>query len=88
MVFVRKFIVRKHERGLLFKQGDFVGFLEPGVHRLFDPLHRLQVEKHNIMAPEFEHALKELILKEFPRDVERQFVKVRHDQLLFSNACA
>ncbi len=76
MFFVRKFKVRKHERGLLFKQGDFVGFLEPGVHRLFDPLHRLKVELHNIMAPEFEHGLKELILKEFPRDVERQFVKV------------
>ena len=31
MIFYRKFIVRKHERGLLFKQGDFVRFLEPGI---------------------------------------------------------
>jgi len=76
MFFTRKFIVRKHERGLLFKQGDFVRFLEPGVHRLFDPLHRLKVELHNIMAPEFEHSLKELFLKEFPADVVRLFAKV------------
>ena len=76
MFFTRKFIVRKHERGLLFKQGDFVRFLEPGVHRLFDPLLRLKVELHNIVQPEFEHTLVDLFLKQAPADVERLFAKV------------
>jgi len=32
----RKFIVRKNEYGLLFKDGDFERFLAPGVYRFFD----------------------------------------------------
>ncbi|MGI9343721.1 MAG: slipin family protein [Gammaproteobacteria bacterium] len=76
MFFIRKFIVRKHERGLLFKQGDFVRFLEPGVLRLFDPLRRVDVELHNIAQPEFEHGLADFFVKQFPADVERLFEKV------------
>ena len=76
MFMKRKFIVRKHERGLLFKQGDFVGFLEPGVHRPFDPLHRLKAEVHDITQPKFEHRLADLIVKAFPDDVARLFVMV------------
>ena len=76
MVFYRKFIVRKHERGLLFKQGDFMRFLEPGVYRLFDPLMRLKVELHDIASPQFEHRLADLFVKQHSADVERLFVKV------------
>ena len=76
MFFIRKFIVRKHERGLLFKQGDFVRFLEPGVFRLFDPLRRVHVELHNIAQPEFEHGLADLFVKQFADEVERLFEKV------------
>ena len=35
--FLEKFIVRKHERGLLFRDADFVRFLEPGTYRFNDP---------------------------------------------------
>ena len=45
MLFVREFIVRKHERGLLFKNGDFVRFLAPGVYRFFDPRRRFSTSK-------------------------------------------
>jgi regulator of protease activity HflC (stomatin/prohibitin superfamily) len=76
MIFYRKFIVRKHERGLLFKQGDFVRFLEPGIYRLFDPLMRLKVELHDIVSPQFEHRLADFFVKQYPADVERLFVKV------------
>ena len=72
----RKFIVRKHERGLLFKQGDFVGFLEPGVHRPIDPLNRLKVELQDVTKPKFEHRLVDLFVKQFPQDVARLFEKV------------
>jgi hypothetical protein len=35
MLFYHEYVVRKHERGLLFKKGDFVRFLAPGTYRLF-----------------------------------------------------
>jgi regulator of protease activity HflC (stomatin/prohibitin superfamily) len=76
MFFYHKFIVRKHERGLLFKQGDFVRFLEPGVYRLFDPLIRLKVELHDIASPQFEHRLADFFVKQYAADVEHLFVKV------------
>ncbi len=76
MLFNRKFIVRKHERGLLFKQGDFVRFVDPGIYRLFDPLHRLNVELHDIAWPKFEHRLADFFVNQYPAEVERLFVKV------------
>jgi hypothetical protein len=42
--FYSKFIVRKHERALLFRDGDFVKFLEPGVYRRITLLHRYAVD--------------------------------------------
>ena len=42
----RKFIVRKHERGMLFKNGDFVRFLAPGTYRFFSLSTELQVAKN------------------------------------------
>jgi len=89
MIFYRKFIVRKHERGLLFKLGDFVRFLEPGIYRLFDPLMRLKVELHDIVSPQFEHRLADFFVKQYPADVARLFVKVEtrdHDvAVIFKN---
>ena len=76
MIFYRKFIVRKHERGLLFKQGDFVRFLEPGIYRMFDPLMRLKVDLHDIASPQFEHRLADFFVKQYAADVERLFVKI------------
>ena len=57
MLIFRKFKVRKHERGLLYKDGDFERFLYPGEHRLFDPQHKLTVERFDIAEPVFEHRL-------------------------------
>jgi regulator of protease activity HflC (stomatin/prohibitin superfamily) len=76
MIFYRKFIVRKHERGLLFKQGDFLRFLEPGIYRMFDPLMRLKVDLHDIAWPQFEHRLADFFVKQYAADVERLFVKI------------
>ncbi len=76
MLFKRKFIVRKHERGLLFKQGDFVRFLDPGVYRPIDLLMRLHVELRDIADPKFEHRLADFFVNQYPAEVERLFVKV------------
>jgi regulator of protease activity HflC (stomatin/prohibitin superfamily) len=34
----KRFVVRKNERGLLLRDGDFVRVLEPGVFVMFDPM--------------------------------------------------
>ena len=76
MFMVRKFLVRKHERALLYKNGDFVRFLLPGEHYVLDPLKRMTVEVFNIAAPLFEHRLADFFVKEYAEDVARLFTVV------------
>ena len=76
MFIVRKILVRKHERALLFKNGDFERFLLPGIHWAVDPLKRLTVEQFNIAQPLFEHRLTDFFLKEFADDVARLFTVI------------
>ena len=37
--------IRPHERGLLFREGEFLGVLKPGTHWRFDPLLKLRIHK-------------------------------------------
>ena len=76
MLFIREFIVRKHERGLLFKKGDFVRFLDPGIYRYFDPRKRIAVETFDLSEPVFEHRLADFFVKNFAADVARLFTVV------------
>ncbi len=57
MWFINKFNVRKHERGLLFRDGDFQKFLEPDTYRFFDPRSRYTYELYDMAKPAFSHAL-------------------------------
>ena len=58
----RQFHVKKDERALLLRKGDFVKFLAAGEHTLFDPLHRLSVEKFSLAKPLFEHKLADYLV--------------------------
>jgi regulator of protease activity HflC (stomatin/prohibitin superfamily) len=69
----RMFHVKKDERALLFKKGDFVDVLGPGEYLRFDPLFRLAVEKFALAEPRFEHRLAEFLVKAEPEMVEREF---------------
>lgn len=60
-----KIRIRKWERGLWFKHGDFAGLLAPGVHRIwgkfFKPaVHAVDIV--NVLETKFEHPLLELML--------------------------
>jgi regulator of protease activity HflC (stomatin/prohibitin superfamily) len=72
-MFYEKFIVRKHERALLFRDGDFVKFLEPGVYRYVTLLHTFTVERFDISVPLFAHRLQDFLAEKYPRQVERYF---------------
>jgi regulator of protease activity HflC (stomatin/prohibitin superfamily) len=68
-----KIIVRKHERALLFRDGDFVKFLEPGVFRFVTVLHAFTVERFDITVPLFAHRLQDFLIEKYPNQVKRQF---------------
>jgi hypothetical protein len=76
MLFIREFTVRKHERGLLFKNGDFVRFLAPAVYRFFDPRRRIDVERYDLSQPAFEHRLVDYLVRWHPEAVEDMFLRV------------
>ncbi len=73
IMFYNKFIVRKHERALLFRDGDFVKFLEPGVYRFATLVHTYTVERFDITVPVFGHRLEDFLIEKYPRQVERYF---------------
>src|SRR5262245_37373636 len=68
----RKFHVKKDERALLFRKGDFVEILRPGEHLRFDPLQRLAVEKFALANTRFEHRLADFLVKAEPETVARE----------------
>ena len=82
MLFVQKFIVRKHERGLLYKDGDFVQFLAPGIYRYFGARGRYSVERFDATKPAFEHRLGDYFLEAERAEVERllEVVETRADE--------
>lgn len=63
---LRTFLVKKDERALLFRKGDFVTILGPGEHRFFDPLQRLSVETYGLQQTRFEHRLADYLLTSEP----------------------
>jgi regulator of protease activity HflC (stomatin/prohibitin superfamily) len=70
---MRKFYVKKDERALLFKRGDFVTVLGAGEHAYLDPLQRLSVEKFALSQARFEHRLADYLVKAEPELVAREF---------------
>lgn len=69
----RTFHIKKDERALLFRKGDFVQVLAPGEHSHFDPLRRLSVEKFALDKPRFDHRLADYLQKWEPDVVRCEF---------------
>lgn len=76
MLVFRRFVVRQHERGLLFRDGDFSRLLMPGRYYLFDPLLRLSLETFDLHHPEFQHRLMDYFLAEQAELVAEHFLPV------------
>ncbi|MFK8082470.1 MAG: slipin family protein [Granulosicoccus sp.] len=77
MWFYQKFIVRKHERGLLFKDGDFQSFLAPATYRYFDMFNRYSVERFDVSQPTFTHSLIDYFLEAERGEIDRLFEVVQ-----------
>ena len=68
---IRRITIAQHERGLKFRNRSFETILEPGVHWLFDPLGRTEVQVYDLTVPEFEHPRAEFFVKEARERIER-----------------
>ena len=73
MLFYTKTRVSKHERALLFRNGDFVRFLEPGVHRFWSFKDRYSVTTFSLATPRFRHPLADYLVSEHAADVAERF---------------
>ena len=76
MLFIREFTVRKHERGILLRNGDFERLLAPAVYRFFDPHGRIEVERFDLTQPQFEHPLCDYFMRWQPEAVDDLFLRV------------
>lgn len=72
----RKFVVRKNERGILFKEGDFQNFLEAGTYQYFDPFKKISVEIFNLAKPEFEHPMLDFLLSRYAEVMQQYCIRV------------
>ncbi|OGA05512.1 MAG: hypothetical protein A3H35_13610 [Betaproteobacteria bacterium RIFCSPLOWO2_02_FULL_62_17] len=68
--------VKKDERALLFRKGDFVEVLGPGEYSYFDPLKRFAVEKFSLAKTLFDHPLADYLRMAEPEVVAREFVAI------------
>lgn len=77
MTLIRKFLVKKDERALLFRKGDFVRVLHAGEYRFVDPLKRLSLEVFPLARTAFDHRLTDYLRAAEPALVEREFHDVQ-----------
>jgi regulator of protease activity HflC (stomatin/prohibitin superfamily) len=89
MLGVKRITIAQHERGLVFRHRSFKTVLEPGVHRMFDPANRTEVQVYDLTVPEFEHARVDFLVKEARATIEKYFTIVelcdREVGLVFKN---
>jgi regulator of protease activity HflC (stomatin/prohibitin superfamily) len=69
--------IRKSERGVLLRNGDFERVLMPGKHRLWAWLDKLRIETFAIDQAAFTHSLAEYLLTQEPAVVAEHFVAVK-----------
>jgi regulator of protease activity HflC (stomatin/prohibitin superfamily) len=72
----KRVTVKKNERGLLLRNGDFERVLQPGTHWLFDGIDTLRVETFALEQPAFTHGLADYLMAKEPEVVAAEFVRV------------
>jgi regulator of protease activity HflC (stomatin/prohibitin superfamily) len=73
---LKRVTVKKNERGLLLRNGDFDRVLQPGTHWIAAGLDRLRVELFSIEQAAFVHPLADYLQALEPAVVEAEFVRV------------
>jgi len=73
---IKRVTVKKNERGLLLRNGDFERVLQPGTHWLFDGIDTLRVETFALEQPAFMHGLADYLMAKEPAVVAAEFARV------------
>ena len=73
---LKRVTVKKNERGLLLRNGDFERVLQPGRYWLLSLDDQLRVETFALEQPAFVHGLTDYLLAKEPEVVAREFVRV------------
>ncbi|MDA8519259.1 slipin family protein [Acidovorax sp. NCPPB 4044] len=68
--------IKKNERALLLRNGDFERVLHGGAHWLFAGTDQLRVETFALEQPAFTHGLADYLMAREPEVVAREFVRV------------
>jgi regulator of protease activity HflC (stomatin/prohibitin superfamily) len=76
MLGFNRITIKKNERALLLRNGDFEQLLDAGKHWVFSGLDKVQLERFALTQPAFEHELTDYFLAQEPALVEREFVHV------------
>jgi len=76
MTMLKRVTVKKNERGLLLRNGDFERVLQPGTHWLFSPIDELRAEVFPMEQTAFSHGLAEYLMAREPEVVAAEFVRV------------
>jgi regulator of protease activity HflC (stomatin/prohibitin superfamily) len=76
MLGMKRVTIAQHERGLMFRNRSFEAVLKPGVHWIFDPLKRTEVQVYDLTVPEFEHARVDFLVKEARAQIEEHMLIV------------
>ncbi len=76
MAWIQRVAVKKNERALLLRDGDFERVLQPGRHWLMAGPGRVRVETFALEQPAFTHALAEYLMAMEPDVVTQNFVRV------------
>jgi regulator of protease activity HflC (stomatin/prohibitin superfamily) len=73
---IKRFTVKKNERGLRFRNDDFEAVLAPGSHWVLDLIDATRVELFRIDQPAFVHPIADYLMAKEPAVVAAEFVRV------------
>ena len=73
---IKRVTVKKNERGLLLRNGDFERVLQPGTHWLLTGLDVVRAELFALEQPAFTHGLANYLMAKEPDVVAAEFVRV------------
>ena len=71
----KRVIIKKNERGILLRNGDFERIMKPGRYWLFEGLDKLRVETFAIDQTAFVHGLADYLMAKEPVAVAEEFVR-------------
>jgi regulator of protease activity HflC (stomatin/prohibitin superfamily) len=75
MLGFNKITVKKNERAVLLRNGDFERLLQPGKHWLFSGVDKLRVESFALEQAAFTHGLADYFMAKEPVLVAQEFVQ-------------